>query len=108
MNNAIHSVNSLKEFLEIKETPSKKVFLINVNWLIPGKGMNEDFEYIHENYQDQFSFFQIDIDLGKEILLHEKISMFPAIMFFNGPNVLDILYGKVSIQTIEDKLNSLV
>ncbi len=107
-NNLVKTVtkeNFKKLVLESKEPVIVDFYAI---WCGPCQYMEPTLEDAAEDFEGKVNFFKVNIDESRELAIEQNITSIPTLMFIKEGKVLLRHVGTLSLEEIEEKINTIL
>jgi thioredoxin 1 len=107
-NNLVKNVtkdNFKKLVLESKEPVVVDFYAI---WCGPCQYMEPTLEDAAEDFEGKVNFFKVNIDESRDLAIEQNITSIPTLMFIKDGKVLLRHVGTLSLEEIEDKINTIL
>ena len=107
-NNLVKTVtkdNFKKLVLESKEPVIVDFYAI---WCGPCQYMEPTLEDAAEDFEGKINFFKVNIDESRDLAIEQNITSIPTLMFVKDGKVLLRHVGTLSLEEIEEKINTIL
>jgi thioredoxin 1 len=107
-NNLVKTVtkdNFKKLVLESKEPAIVDFYAI---WCGPCQYMEPTLEDAAEDFEGKVNFYKVNIDESRDLAIEQNITSIPTLMFIKDSKILLRHVGTLSLEEIEDKINSIL
>ena len=107
-NNLVKNVtkeNFKKLVLESKEPVIVDFYAI---WCGPCQYMEPTLEDAAEDFEGKVNFFKVNIDESRDLAIEQNITSIPTLMFVKDGKVLLRHVGTLSLEEIEEKINTIL
>ena len=107
-NNLVKTVtkeNFKKLVLESKEPVIVDFYAI---WCGPCQYMEPTLEDAAEDFEGKVNFYKVNIDESRELAIEQNITSIPTLMFIKDGKILLRHVGTLSLEEIEEKINTIL
>lgn len=105
----IREITSLEEFNQlVLGCPGVAVVDFGAEWCAPCKIMRPEMEKVAERLADTITFFSVDADALKEVLLTQEVEGIPSLLAYKNGKEIDRIAGYKKADVLEELILSII